>query len=62
MTAAEHLKPTYARNMRLIGHSAVESDTRKRLPRVQHDDLGAAHAPSGDIGVGTLTEALTERA
>ena len=48
--------------MRLIGHSAVESDPNKRLPRVQHDDLGAAHAPSDDIGVGTLTEAPTERA
>jgi hypothetical protein len=51
-----------AGEVRLIGHSAVESDPRKRLPRVQHDDLGAAHAPSDYIGVGTLTDAPTERA
>ena len=48
--------------MRLIRHSAVQSDLRKRHLRAAHDDLRATHTLSCDIGVGSLTEAPPEGA
>ena len=42
MTAAEHLKPTYARNMRLIGHSdqAGRSDGQQIMVRNGYAYIG----------------------
>jgi hypothetical protein len=46
--------------MSLVVHSAVKSDLRKRLPRVQHEDLGVTYPPYFDIGEGRLTETHSE--
>jgi hypothetical protein len=48
--------------MRLVGHSAVKSDLRKRLSSAQHDELGVTHPQHFDIDEGRLTETLFEGA
>ena len=46
--------------MGLVAHSAVESDPRKRLLSVLHDELGVAYPLYSDIGHGRLTETPSE--
>ena len=48
--------------MRLIAHSAVEGNLRKRHLRDSHDDLRSTDALSCDVREGSLAEALPEPA
>jgi hypothetical protein len=48
--------------MRLVAHSTLESDLRKRIRSAQHEDLGTVYSPCVDIDERTLTETLPELA